>query len=154
MAKHVIFIDIDGPMIPMRAWVLNMDQPKYEIFDPVAAATILRVVLAAGAKIVISSSWRTDGHDACVRILEMAGIDRLHLHEDWRTPITEGHRATAKGRAAEIYLWLAKHPEVEHHAVLDDMELPIPNLVHVSMDDGILLCHQKALFGIFNLPMT
>jgi hypothetical protein len=149
--SKVIFLDFDGPMIPMRAWVLNMDRAKYEVFDPVAAATVKRALDAAHAKLVITSTWRLDGRDACIRLLEMAGIDRSYLHADWATP--KAGRGGPKSRAAEIYLWLAKHPEVRRHAVIDDENMEIPNLIHVSMEDGIQMRHQRFLFNILGVEL-
>jgi hypothetical protein len=138
-------------MIPGRAWVLNMEHARYRVFDPVAAETVKRVLDAARAKIVISSTWRSDGQAKCVELLEENGIDRHYLHQDWRTPTVK--QGGAKAREAEIYLWLAKHPEVEKFAVLDDTKMNLSNMVHVDFSEGILSCHQKALFAAFGVAM-
>ena len=137
-------------MIPMRAWVLNMESTRYEHFDPIAAATIVRLCEAADVKLVISSSWRTDGYEAVVKTLERAGIDRKYLHEDWRT-VSLG--TSIDLRRNEILLWLGKHPKTVKFAILDDVDLNIANQVVVSLEDGLLLEHQRTLFNLFGVEM-
>lgn len=51
-------------------------------------------------------------------------------------------------RTREIKDWLSRHPEIENYVVIDDMMLDIPNLVKVSMENGILYEHQLQIFKL------
>ena len=147
----VLFLDIDGPMIPMRAWVINTERKLYERFDPIATATIKRVLDKVDAKIVISSAWRDYGYEKIVKVLDENGISHSYIHEDWQTKDLFGHQIHSRHK--EILDWLKRHPEVDRYVVLDDAKLDIPNLVRVTMEDGILYAHQRQIFHLFGTDM-
>lgn len=154
IVRKVLFLDIDGVMIPKRAHLLKNDQTsniKYEYplniaekFDPIAVAMIKDVILKTYAKIVISSSWapifKKDG------ISELFKDNKMNpdwLHEDYSTP-----RSAKSIRVKEIGDWLSNHPEVEKYCAIDDDSTFHPeiakayanpnNLIMVSFEDGIL----------------
>lgn len=150
MRERVLFLDFDGPMIPMRAWPIQGDR-GYDTFDPVAAATVKRVLDSAGAKIVVSSSWRISGYDVVVDVMERAGLDRSYLHDDWKTEcIASGPTLLRK---KEIALWLSKHPEVQDYVILDDEDVGLPNQVKVTFEDGLTMEASRQLFKLFNAEM-
>jgi hypothetical protein len=108
----VLFLDIDG--------VLNRDCTKETvdtIFGPFKG--IDRYLLGKllnwkgnhpDVSIVLSSSWRLDDRydKAFTKHLRELGIDWIS-----ETPNT-GRRGN------DIHSWLLQHPEVTHHAILDD----------------------------------
>ena len=149
----IIFLDIDGPMVPIRAWVLGY-KGRHELFDPIAVATLLKI-LKHDVKLVISSSWRSLGYDEVVTALENSGISRKHLHEDWQTkefPVSpEDHMF--KLRAEEIKEWLSRHPEIEDYVAIDDYPLEMDKLIHVSSNDGISYENQIKLFHALKVRM-
>jgi len=147
--ERILFLDFDGPMLPHRGWPIQ-DGGKYDKFDPIAAATVARLCEVANVKIVISSTWREDGHKKISEILSAAGIDPACLHHDWRTVEL---KMGAKSRKMEIAVWLAKHKNVHRYAILDDEKVDLPNLVHVTEQDGMLLEHQRQLFKIFSVEI-
>lgn len=147
---NAVFLDIDGPMVPMNFWSRkDKDKKGHMAFDPAAVATILRVLNETGAKLVISSSWRNIGYERMSSILEEEGISKDYLHEDWS--IDFSYDVGMSGRADFIRTWLKRHPEIKHYAVVDDVELDIPNLVKVSTFDGMSDAHRRQLFELFNL---
>ncbi len=146
---NVLFLDFDGPMLPHRGWPIQ-DGEKYDKFDPIAAATIARLCHVGKVKIVISSTWREDGRSRIAEILGAAGINPGYLHQDWRTMEL---KMGVKSRKMEIAVWLAKHKNVHRYAILDDEKVDLPNLVHVTEQDGMLLEHQRQLFKIFSVEM-
>jgi len=116
----IIFLDIDGPMIPVRAYyMLNQTKPLVTVFDPCAVSLLLRLLEDANAKLVISSTWGVKGRDAVVQVLAANGIDETFLHEDWITP-----RKLSSYRCHEIRWWLDNHPEVSHYVAIEDEYLP------------------------------
>ena len=108
----VIFLDVDG--------VLNSD----EYFDKIKGLEIngiennidiekikllKKAVVATGAKVVLSSSWRyTRNGKELKELLLKYGI------QTDSTPFLENEREN------EIKQWLANHPDTEDYVILDD----------------------------------
>lgn len=114
----VIFLDIDG--------VLNT--PKtirkfgFDFIDDILVALVARICRETGARIVLSSSWRTEKKDLGIarKALER---HKLEIHDC--TPIIKRSGGwTENGwvrRHEEITAWLSEK-EVERFAILDDVE--------------------------------
>ncbi|PWC97726.1 HAD domain-containing protein [Azospirillum sp. TSO5] len=137
----VIFLDIDGPMIPGRAYYLPENHGTLVTrFDPVAVAMVLRLLHLAPAKLVISSTWRKHGRERLAAGLACNGICPAHLHDDWSTgPHFDG----PSGRTREIRSWLKRHPEVTHYVAIDDEDVALNGAVRCSMEDGLMKEHFK-----------
>lgn len=144
MTEAVLFVDVDGPLAPRRSAVYaqprNKGKGSIKVFDPVAVAAVLYVLRESGAKIVVSSEWgRVYTKEEVFTWFGENGISFQLFHEDWVTP------RTTRDRSAQIREWLTSHPEAVRYAVIDDEDLDVPNLVRVTMDDGLLLRHQEEL---------
>ena len=153
---RVVFLDIDG--------VLNHSATRSDVspttkeplpipIAPECMARLNRLIAETGAKIVISSSWRTfarwqDLGPALVRhglvgdvIGETPDLvnDEIWL-ENWH--VREGSPFTFEKleRGWEIGEWLAAHPEVTAFVILDDcsdMDALMPWLVLTHPNDGL-----------------
>lgn len=142
----VLFLDIDGPMIPRRAYRLPGQTLRVTLFDPVAVSLLLDVLNRSKAKLVISSTWGSwYSKDDFIKQLEKNGISASYLHEDWVTP-----RKFSSLRCNEIQWWLNKHKEVTHYAILDDEHVPLPNTVRVTLNDGLLYGHYQKLLKLLD----
>lgn len=140
----VLFLDIDGPMIPRRAFYLPNQTLIVRKFDPVATALLNEVLAKTGAKLVISSTWGKQGIETVKTLLEENGISWESVHQDWVTP-----RKYPLARPEEIRLWLANHPEITHWASLDDEQLDLDGKnVKVTFDDGMLTQHYQQLLEL------
>lgn len=117
--SRVIFLDVDGPMIPIRAVHLPNQTALLSIFDPCAVAMLNKLIQLSNAKIVISSIRGQDGFDSCVAMLQRNGIDPTHLHSDWVTP------RDRFARHHQIADWLILHPEITHYVAIDDEDLDV-----------------------------
>jgi hypothetical protein len=125
----IVFLDFDGVICTRRA-ALALGKsvslvPPRENIDPVAVALVNRICLETGAKIVISSSWRTDY--SLRKYLEIMGFSRDHLiplgpdEEIWRT--TPSHMMPPNTcRGDEIQCWINDYGPVEAHVILDDQK--------------------------------
>lgn len=112
----VIFLDIDG--------VLNT--PKtirrfgFDFIDDILVALVARICRETGAKIVLSSSWRTAEKDLNLARLV---LERHNLEIHDCTPVIK--RELIEGgwvrRHEEIRAWL-EEKEVERFAIIDDLE--------------------------------
>jgi hypothetical protein len=132
--SKVVFLDIDGPMIPVKAYHLAKQTKPASIFDPCATAMLLKMLEESGAKIVISSTWGQLGKVKCKALLRKNGINPSYMHDDWITP-----RKFSSQRMHEIKWWLDDHPEVTHYVALDDEDLLtdfVPNAVLCDSQEG------------------
>jgi hypothetical protein len=107
VTRRVIFLDIDGVLAPIRQW------DRYGDLDPTCIRVLNDIVTAAGADVVVSSTWRygrtvadlqamLDTHGFTGRVLDM-------------TPTT----MNGASRAEEIAAWLAEHT-VGDYVIIDD----------------------------------
>lgn len=141
----VIFLDMDGVLSTPRAYVAQMDLPHPDRWiDPVAVRYLNVLCRAAGAAVVISSTWRLhETGDRFAANLARWGFAGA-LHSDWRTKRLEGLRGD------EVREWLSRHPEVQRHVILDDdadfyADQP---LVLTDPDGGMMREHLRAALAV------
>lgn len=135
---RVIFIDIDGPLIPYKAKWLPQIHGK-EQMDPCAVSLLNQLLeLDTSIKMVISSSHRSWGIEHCKSLFAANNIQWL-VHDDWYTP-----RKMSSERYHEIKWWLDDHPEVTHHAALEDLPL------HLEFVPGAVKCDEYEGFSYLN----
>lgn len=165
--KRVVFLDIDGPLLPVRARALpenlrrlgsivasvSMNLPRSERFpvefDAVAVALVNRLCELSDARIVIHSDWRrVSKRNWLHQHLIAQGILPGHLHEHWFARM-DGLSST---KAHDIHSWISKH-RPESFVIIDDHPLdrfgvePLSErLVLVDGTEGFLLRdYAKAL---------
>lgn len=140
MTYKVVFIDIDGPMIPAKASWLPNQTTIYSVFDPIATAMVNRLLSDdPDLRIVISSSWGSRGLKKVSELFEKNGINPDKFHDDWITP-----RNNTEVRTLQIKEWLNAHPDVIHWCALDDERLDatiLPNFVQCDTYNGISHCN-------------
>lgn len=129
----VLFLDIDGVLNSHRTayafggFPFDVEKHRHR-FDEVAIALVRNVVTAAGAQIVLSSSWRNDKD--WERIGPGLGLTIMD-----RTPTLPGKRGE------EIAVWLQAHPEVESYVILDDdgdmLDEQRERFVQTTHEDGL-----------------
>jgi hypothetical protein len=116
----VIFLDLDGVLLPGRAHRLppnGFPDPRIHKLDAVAIDMLRELVAETGAKLVWSTSWKSHGPRVLHRIAEMNGIDASWFHPSLKTPSVKGDRVS------EIAKWIAQHEPKEWFALDDDAEL-------------------------------
>ena len=129
----IIFIDIDGPLLPARMHYqedniniifkdeLWFNSPKLKCgikFDPVMSCLLNKWCQVTEAKFVISSSWtKYSTLEELVIIFKNNGIDIVpNLHKNWKT-----EKVHKWSRGAEIAQWLKENKgTVKNYLVLDD----------------------------------
>ena len=105
--RRVVFLDIDGVLAPIRR------QDRYGDLDPACIRVLNEIVAAAGADVVVSSTWRYDKTVAELQaMLEAEGFAGRVLD---KTPV--GDPGTRRGD--EIAAWLAEH-DVGGFVIVDD----------------------------------
>lgn len=113
--KKIIFLDIDGVVLPNRADLLpNQTKPILKVFDPCAVSLLNSACHHKRWKIVIHSSWlRYYGGDTLQHCIDQ-GIKKGHFHDDHSC---DGNIHWRYDRVDE---WLSRHPEVTRYYILDD----------------------------------
>lgn len=137
--KSVLFLDVDGPLIPMRAYHLTKrGSGPLSVWDPCAVGIVTKVLEDTQSRIVVTSTKRLHGMRRFKEEMEQNGMPWL-LHQDWCT-ITDNNVS----RPDQIKEWLGRHPEVTAYAVLDDHDMPEfgSRMVAVSCQDGVLFGHM------------
>lgn len=129
----VVFLDIDGVLNSTRTCVARGGYPhdlsdKHKPrFDWMAVTLIRRACLAAGARVVISSTWRMQFHHQ--QLGDFFGLPTIDS-----TPVLGGKRGL------EIDDWLTRHPDVEEYAIVDDdsdmLGKQLPHFVHTNGLEG------------------
>lgn len=112
----VVFLDIDGPMIPATMFLVDhMCSPK-RIFPQTTVAVINYLCQKSGAKIVFNTTHNSDweGVDPIQIAITKQGLSVDHIHVDCKTKYPQRNRNEA------VLEWLARHPEVEQWVALDD----------------------------------
>lgn len=146
----VIFLDIDGVLNSSRTCLAfggfphSFENDHLSRFDRVALTLIRRIAKAAGAKFVLSSSWRI-----LHELEEVAqGLD---------LPIIDKTPSLAGNRGQEIQHWLNQHPEVESYAIIDDdsdmLESQKPYFVHTMHSDGFMWKDAERLAEILGIDV-
>lgn len=127
MKKYVkvIFLDFDGVLNSVNTpGVYGMDGPMIE---PGKMVLLKQIVDAAGAGIVLSTSWRehwsTDPAEC-----DSTGVRIREIFQAYGMQILDKTPQLHTGRETEILCWLDAHPEVGEFVVLDDRLLSHPRL--------------------------
>lgn len=134
----IIFLDVDGELT-----YSDYENPDTANIDIEKVKLLKQVCDGAGAKVVISSSWRgtPNGkphiYHVLTRILAENGIEVLgdlpYIDSVFEKPIQGAETslfdealyndlkiAHGTGRAAEVEAWLKEHDDVESFVILDD----------------------------------
>ena len=146
--EKIIFLDFDEVLSGHR---VNLATGSMNDFDPIAVRTLNNICAVTGAKIVCTSV-RADIREAdafreAMSLFRKAGMDLNHIHQDWTCRYDSGPRE------GHIHAWLQQHPGVTHHAIIDDADVALPNLVRVGADHVIVLKDIEKLAGFLDFDL-
>lgn len=130
---RVIFVDIDGPMIPSYMY-LGGAHPSYERnFSPYAVKALNEFCERTSAQIVFNSyhNYQTscnrnadgnivDNNELLREAATRNGILREYIHRDWRT--LYGQSRPQLTRIEAIWEWVSSHPETTNWVAIDDAD--------------------------------
>jgi len=149
----IIFLDIDG-VLNSISWYKRREKKKHKTrleyllheFDPAAISLLNELCNDVRAKIVVSSTWRIDGLDACRNYLKLAGatFDVIDI-----TP-----QLSSRFRGEEIAAWLSDNcpKDFFNYAIIDDdsdmLASQYPNLFQTEFETGLTkeVCDKIKMF--------
>ena len=132
----IIFLDIDGPMIPLRMYYLGARIFDYDkgsfVYDPVAVGMINKLCEENNAKVVFNSA---QGENP-IEVMRHQGIVNglKYLHEDCKTDFPK-----IENRYAAIIEWFKKNGDVKNWIVIDDTIVYKPKQIIIDYDIGITM---------------
>lgn len=146
---RIVFLDIDGPMIPATMYLAdNMCSPNRN-FPPTTIAVINYLCDKTDAQVVFNTTHNIDWDGATplqVAIVS-AGLKPQHIHPDSKTLYP------TKERGEAIIEWLSRHPEVTDWIALDDCKFTgDERLIWVDPSPGVHLEHLNIALERWNLP--
>ena len=134
----IIFLDFDGPLIPLQSH--EPERPIDKKAWPEAVAALNRITSTTGAVLVISSNWRGHGLRKVQAWLESWGVTGKVIGE---TPILfakKGGIWKATPRGDEIAKYLHGKNDIESFVILDDdndMGELETHLIQTPFDTGL-----------------
>ena len=121
----VIFLDVDGVLNGMDflTHAEKLIEENLGYIDDRSVSRVVKIIQETGAKVVLSSSWRSmfnDKMEPQYRPAEdlAARFARYGISFIGKTP----SRSSYRGR--EVRAWLENHPEVTTYVILDDSAFP------------------------------
>lgn len=161
---RVIFLDIDGPMIPDTMLLAEYWASWQRKMPPTTVAVVNCLCKESGARIVTNTTHNhqppaprvpdedlTPIKEALIR----EGVKPDYFHKDSKTQYPD------VSRMAAVNHWLSAHPEVSEWLIIDDdaqfAHSVDPNVLWVDPGTGLAISHlERALrhFGITKMPFT
>lgn len=140
----IIFLDFDGPIIPYMSHVNPRVSGKRTEAWPSCISALNRITDTTGARIVVTSTWRTDGFMKTKERLKEWGVTgkMIGLTPDLteRGPVLWNSVPRGKEIAEWIKQFSEDSEEVESFVILDDdkdMEHLMPFLIHTPFEVGL-----------------
>jgi|CXWL01.1.fsa_nt_gi hypothetical protein len=129
----IIFLDFDGVINNAFKW--QTDNPDH--FDRALVQNINSVILATGAKVVVSSDWRRGSTLLWLQdILDQHGFQGTIL--DKTDDVDDSVSKTLQDdRVNQIQRWLDQHDVVDRWIVIDDMVLPLADANFVKTNPAL-----------------
>jgi len=138
--ERLIFLDIDGPMIPSGCYVAYGYEASYNRkYSPICVAIINRLCHETKAKIVFNSTHNMSGYDLIDDSVR-EGLKFGHMYKEGS--FTSYPRV--ENRKDAINLWLKKHDYNDSNCLwcaFDDVDFQHSNLILIDFDVGITLKH-------------
>ena len=121
MFETVIFLDVDGVLNceTSKSYVTTEDGQTLTGIDKDKVKRLASIVMATGADIVLSSSWKNGWYTSdgflfsSTTLSNHAKYLRNHLYKKGKLFIRDKTPSSYRGRGYEILFWLKTHPETE-----------------------------------------
>lgn len=129
----ILFLDIDGPMIPTREYLFNVHASLDQSLNSDCLRVLRKVLDDTGARVVFNTTHnRNFKREGLIKHFAEAGfLVGREIHEDSHTLYPDVNRLTA------IREWLGRHPEEILWVAFDDAPIDDPRAYPTQYDHGI-----------------
>lgn len=156
----ILFLDVDGPIIPSTMYFTHVDPSYNRDYSPQCIAIINRICKESGCKVVMNTTHNTEPRELRTSMIAQ-DFRKEYFHETPHTrfpftspdnpynvwPNTDDHP-----RMEAIKYWIKANGEVDWIA-LDDVEFTDnERLVLVNYDIGLTLKEYNQVGEIWGLP--
>ena len=141
---NIIFIDIDGPLIPGRSYILG-HRPGIE---EIGAKFLKELCSRCDAKLVACTTYAGRGKDLVLNMFVLKDIYERDFHSDWS--IKYPNRGLTRQEAVKV--WLEENPGVNNYVIIDDARHDDPNWIEVHPEIGITLENYRKATNILGNP--
>lgn len=145
--QRIIFLDIDGPVIPGTMYCLDRHCSWQKNIPPMIAHAVNTMCERTEAKIVFNTTHNRvrEGEETIFQAMVRAGFDPAHLFT--ADPATHYPKVARDQAVTE---WLGRHPDTDWLA-LDDCEFTNDErLIRIDPHVGITLLTVNEVIGRWN----
>lgn len=175
MTNKIVFLDIDGPVIPYGCYFVNRNASYERVFSNTAIGYVKKLLELSDAKLVTNSM--NNFYDRIEEIfherdsfsdytithtlrddLIAAGIPEDAFHNDWRTNLSGGSKPGPNPRLDAIYGWIKKNEFYGEDKIwidFDDEDFA-PELdccINIDFHNGITFENFSKACKIFNVKV-
>ena len=157
MCNNIIFLDIDGPMVP-GTWCLIEDCASLDRkFSPIAVRVLKLICDEFDAKVVLNSSHNTmfdepvNGTESVRDTFETYGLTKYLLGKT-DFPVVPIMNTNQENRLVAVEKWIDDNDFTGNWVIFDDVSLQHENAYTVSFDYGIGTNEYNFAAGIFGYP--
>jgi hypothetical protein len=146
---RIIFLDIDGPMIPATMYLADRMCSSNRNFPPTTIGVINYLCKKSDAQIVFNTTHNIDapGDIPIQQAIINGGLKQEYIHVDSKTIFP------SKPRGEAIIEWLLRHPEVTDWIALDDDRFTgDERLIWVDPYPGVHIEHLNIALERWQLP--
>lgn len=173
MTNKIIFLDIDGPVIPYGCYFVNRDASYQRVFSNTAIGYVKKLLELSDAKLVTNSMHNfydrsneddyNNGLSYDINFYSLkddliaAGISSDTFHDDWRTELS-GSKPGPNPRLDAIYGWIKKNEFYGEDKIwidFDDEDFA-PELdccINIDFNNGITFENFSKACKIFNVKV-
>jgi hypothetical protein len=146
--QKLIFLDIDGPMIPSGMSLIHPHASWKRMLSPICVAVLKEMLKKSDAYLVTNSTHNVDlnGEPSIRDVLISYGIPDEAFHRNWKTDYPDVSRDVA------VKKWLAENGEYDWIALDDARFMEDTRVVYVDFDTGLTPAHYNEVAEMWGLP--
>lgn len=143
----ILFVDVDGPLIPASQFLLDRFASMERRIPPLTVAMLNKICQETGALVVMNTTHNrnfSDVQDITMAMVE-AGFNSDYFHPtSWKTKYPRVDREKA------VNDWLLKHDEVDDYVCIDDVQCADDDhMLLVDPDIGLTVAGMNQIIERF-----